>query len=115
MKEFLLVQAGKSDAAIEELRPLIKYSENIEEVYHRSWGLKGDLDVSWVWKIAVLALIDSNKWDWAEVYIGWQHDPKSEPVYLGRLSFHSGENMDIARTVKRILSAIQMADPGFDE
>jgi hypothetical protein len=45
---------------------------------------------------------DSNKCDFAEVHVAFQTDKNSEMLYLGKLDFKNGENMDLETTVKRI-------------
>lgn len=57
---------------------------------------------TYVHRIGVLYMWDGNKCDFAEIHIAFQSDKNSEMIYLGKLDFKDGENMDLETTVKRI-------------
>lgn len=57
---------------------------------------------SYVYKIGVLSMFDNNKCDFGEFHIGFQTDEDSEMIYMGKINFEDGENMDIETTIKRI-------------
>jgi len=57
---------------------------------------------SYIYKIGVLSMFDANKCDFGEFHIGIQAHKDSDPVYMGKINFKDGENMDIETTIKRI-------------
>lgn len=57
---------------------------------------------TYVYRIGVLYMWDGNKCDFAEIHIAFQSDENSEILYLGKLDFKDGENMDLETTIKRI-------------
>jgi hypothetical protein len=101
--EKFLIEKAKS--YIEEcgrfVRPRIKYSEDVESNYNKSWGYGGDIDCSYIYKVGVLAVIDGNKSDYAKFFIACERD-EGEFDYFGELYFHQGENTDMKRTIQRI-------------
>lgn len=57
---------------------------------------------SYVYRIGVLSMFDNNKSDFGEFHIGFQSNKDGEMVYMGKIDFEDGENMDITTTIKRI-------------
>lgn len=57
---------------------------------------------TYVYRIGVLYMWDANKCDFAEMHVAYQFDENSEIIYLGKLDFKHGENMDLETTTKRI-------------
>lgn len=57
---------------------------------------------SYVYRIGVLYMWDANKCDFAEIHIAFQTDKNSKMIYIGKLDFEDGENMDLLTTVQRI-------------
>lgn len=70
---------------------------------------------SYIWKVAVLAVTDGNKCDYADVFIGHQRDPKREPEIIGQLSWGEGENDDIGRCLRRYLKLLDICHPVFED
>lgn len=103
MKDFLLGKAKKDSRVIE------RYQQDIEPRYREY--LKHD--VSWIYKVSVLALIDANKCDFVTVHFGLQRHENAQLVYLGYLDFPDGENMDIGRVLVRLMDCLVAADPIF--
>lgn len=57
---------------------------------------------TYVHRIGVLYLYDGNKCDFAEIHVAFQDDKNGKMLYLGKLNFEHGENMDLETTIKRI-------------
>lgn len=57
---------------------------------------------TYVYRIGVFYMWDGNKCDFAEMHVAFQTDKNSEMLYLGKLDFKYGENMDLETTIKRI-------------
>lgn len=57
---------------------------------------------SYVYRIGVLSMFDNNKSDFGEFHIAFQSDKGGEMIYMGKVNFEDGENMDITQTIKRI-------------
>lgn len=68
---------------------------NLEQINH-------DKYYSYVYRIGVLYMWDANKCDFAEIHVAFQSDKNGEMLYLGKLDFERGENMDLETTIKRI-------------
>ena len=68
---------------------------NLEQIYEKKYH-------SYVHRIGVLYMWDGNKCDFAEMHVAFQSDIEGEMLYLGKLDFKDGENMDLEMTVKRI-------------
>ena len=47
-------------------------------------------------------MFDNNKSDFGEFHIAFQSDKDGGMIYMGKLNFEDGENMDITTTIKRI-------------
>ena len=69
---------------------------------------------SYIYKVAVLAAIDSNKCDYAHVVIGTQRSDDSEPEIKGYFYFADGENDDMGRTIQRAFDMLKMMHPAFE-
>lgn len=115
MKKFLLEKADfnerNKNAYIgygcnyhETINPNNEYSSRYDERY--SYTDLGQIENSeyytYVHRIGVLYMWDGNKCDFAEMHVAFQTDKNSEILYLGKLNFERGENMDLETTVKRI-------------
>lgn len=73
-----------------------------------------DNRTSYIWKVGVLTVIDSNKCDWVHLVVGMQRDDKSDPIIIGELYFPQGENDDIARVLQRTIELLKPIHPVFD-
>jgi len=62
---------------------------------------------SYIWKVGVLAQTDSNKTDYARLFIGHERTP-GQPEFIGVLYWHDGENDDIGRCLPRYVACAQM-------
>jgi hypothetical protein len=88
-----------------------KYNENInEDALTEDW-LKNN--TSWIYKVAILTAIDSNKCDFVDVIIGTQRHKSSEPKFVGYFTFFDGENHDIPRVIKRIIDLLKINNDVF--
>ncbi len=114
MRDFLLTQALDGSPFLRELSQsdyLLKYEESVNPDALTTQWLKNES--SYIWKIATLAFIDSNKRDWVTVLIGQQRDDKTMPTLIGNFSFEQGENDDIARTLGRVFTLLGQSDVVF--
>tara|TARA_R110002051_G_C8754381_1_gene500683 strand:+ start:3370 stop:3726 length:357 start_codon:yes stop_codon:yes gene_type:complete len=68
---------------------------------------------SYIWRVGVLAQWDSNKCDYARLFIGHERSP-DQHEFIGFLHWHDGENDDIARCMKRYLELAAVTHPVFD-
>lgn len=111
MKDFLLQKANLS----EDIKDFchITYQENInpDAANGEAWL---DNNTSYIWKVAVLTVIDDNKCDWVKVFIGHQRKPESAPEFIGCLNWNDGENDDIGRCLDRYLDLMRSIHPVFD-
>lgn len=57
---------------------------------------------SYIRRIGVLAVWDSNKTDYCSLVFGVRRHEDGEPKVIGHLTFDQGENCDVARTIDRI-------------
>ncbi len=122
MKEFLLQQAECEDERMANGNQYdnsdwkvydTQYAENEQpEALDDSWLDKG---VSYIWKVAVLSLTDSNKCDFLKVYVATQRNEESEPEYHGVLYFSDGENNDVGRVIKRAVDLMKVCHPVYDD
>jgi hypothetical protein len=94
----------------ETINPNIDYKSCNDDCYgyYDLAQISDDKYYTYVYRIGVLYMWDANKCDFAELHIAFQTDKNSEMVYLGKLDFKDGENMDLETTVKRI--AFSMID-----
>lgn len=89
-----------------------QYSENCNpDVLDRTWVEKR---TPFIYKVGVMAAIDSNKCDWAYIAIGAQRHEGSEIDIVGHLKFKNGENDDMGRTMKRAFALLSEMHPAFD-
>lgn len=115
MKKFLIEKAnlnerneeayiGYNHSYHETINPGNDY-ESYHDEHYTSYNLEriDDNDYyTYVYRVGVLYMWDGNKCDFAEIHIAFQSDENSEMLYLGKLDFKYGENMDLETTVKRI-------------
>ena len=73
-----------------------------------------DNRTSFIYKVAVMAAIDSNKCDYAHVVIGVQRNEKFEPELKGYFYFSRGENDDMGRVIERAFKILQYIHPAFE-
>lgn len=82
-----------------------KYSEDINpDALTEDWLEKR---TSYIWKVAVLTAVDSNKLDFTHVAIGVQRDDKNLPELKGTFYFDEGENDDMGRVIHRAVSLLE--------
>jgi hypothetical protein len=74
-----------------------------------------DSQTSFVWKVGVLSIIDSNKCDWVHFALAIQKTPHSEIDIIGHFNFCDGENDDIGRVLKRMIGCLKQLHPVFEE
>lgn len=67
---------------------------------------------SYIWKVGVLAQWDSNKCDYAWLFIGHEREP-GRLEFIGMLHWQGGENDDIGRCLPRYLNAAARIHPVF--
>ena len=89
--------------------PSIKYSETICDDYDVEKHFD-DTDKSYIYRVAVLSVIDGNKSDWVHFYVGIQREKEDNTEtfqFIGELYFPDGENTDIDRTLKSIAKNLE--------
>lgn len=94
----------------ETTNPDNDYESCIDE-YYSSYNLEqisNNKYYTYVYRIGVLYMWDGNKCDFAEMHVVYQSDENSEMLYLGKLNFENGENMDLETTAKRIAFSMIM-------
>ena len=97
---------------LNEDRTTYRYSENINnDALNGTWL---DNRTSYIYKVAVLCAIDSNKCDWAHIVIGTQRTDYSQGEVKGVFSFNQGENDDIGRVISRAFDLIKLSHHAFD-
>lgn len=114
MKKFLLEQAKPYIDDFNYESPfIVGYSQDVNDdaINGDAWLDNG---TSWVWKVAVLTLFDSNKRDFGKAYLGMQKSPSSEPILIGTVEFGDGENDDCGRVMRRLLNCLSDAEVCFD-
>ena len=62
---------------------------------------------TYIWKVGLLAQWDSNKCDWAYLFIGHEREP-GQYQFIGCLHWEGGENDDIGRSLTRYLALAQL-------
>lgn len=115
MKSFLLEKANfnerNKNAYIgygcnyhETVNPNNDYESHYDECcsHYNLEYINNDKYYTYVYRIGVLYMWDGNKCDFAEMHIAFQSDKNGEMIYLGKLDFEHGENMDLETTIKRI-------------
>lgn len=70
-------------------------------------------ETSYIYKVAVMTAIDSNKFDFAHVVIGVQREQNSDYQLKGYLYFSEGENDDMGRVIKRSLDLLEYMHSAF--
>ncbi|KKM83681.1 hypothetical protein LCGC14_1306930 [marine sediment metagenome] len=86
------------------------YREHIEKNHKDPVGH----NCSFFYKVGVYAVLDGNKMDYADVYIGIQRDPEDPPRLLGRLDFSDGENDDPGNIMVLIRNLLSEVHPVFE-
>ncbi len=61
---------------------------------------------SYIWKVGLLGVVDSNKADWGWLHIAHQRDDESKPEIIGALHWAQGENDDVGRCLQRYVYAL---------
>ena len=69
---------------------------------------------SYIWRVGVLAQIDSNKCDHVRVVIGHEREPGQIQI-IGQLSWDGGENDDIGRCLDRARRILADLHPVFED
>lgn len=114
MKKFLIEKSNFKERNndyygngwLENYHETIFENESFEEdEYYSEYNLEQIRDnkcCSYVYRIGVLYMRDANKCDFAEIHIAFQSDKDGKMIYLGKLNFEDGENMDLLPTIQRI-------------
>lgn len=69
-------------------------------------------ETSPIWKIGVIVLADSNKLDWASVFIAYEHEPGQQD-FIGMLKWDGGENDFIGSSMKRAYELMKQRESVF--
>lgn len=107
LKEFLQQKANKYieectyKGGVYTIYPRIVYCEDVESDYMESWGMGGEVECSYIYKVGVLSVSDGNKCDFAKLFIAAEVE-EGKFDYFGELFFSEGENTDLERTLPRI-------------
>jgi len=67
---------------------------------------------SYIWRVGVLAQWDSNKCDYARIFVGHEREP-GKLEFIGMLHYRDGENDDIGRSLQRIVDIAGDIHPAF--
>lgn len=67
---------------------------------------------SYIWRVGVLAQWDSNKCDYARIFVGHERAP-GKLEFIGMLYYQDGENDDIGRSLQRIVNIAGNIHPAF--
>jgi len=111
MKDFLKQSMGQFDRYDSDWTSW-RYAENLNQDVANGFWLESE--TSFIYKVSVLAAIDANKCDWADIAIGIQRSPNSRNEFIGLLRFKHGENDDIGRVLIRALNLINNLHPAFE-
>ena len=112
MKE-LLTTSLKSIQTLQSDDAYWQYSEDVNnDALSDAWL---ENSTSYIYKIGIVAAIDSNKCDWVYVAIGMQRTEHSSPIVIGTLHFKEGENDDMGRTIKRASTLLAYLHPAFED
>ena len=90
MEEMLAAEAAKRWPHL-GTSPILAYScykEHIEENHEDPV----ERDCSFIYKVGVYAILDGNKMDYADVYVGVQRDPRDSPSEKFSLPRNRGES-----------------------
>jgi hypothetical protein len=112
LKDFLMAHAERDCPSLAGVKDNYAYSEDVNpDAANGKWLERG---TSYIWKIGVLAVIDSNKCDYVTVYIAHERSkPENEMHFvevIGKLHWRDGENDDIARSLQRYMKCLAEAD-----
>lgn len=127
LEQFLRDQADRLHPIDEEWPDSREYVEDVNDDAHHSarpvWceSTRSMEDAwlanntSYIWKVGVLAQWDSNKCDWAYLFIGHEREP-GRHHFIGCLHWEGGENDDIGRSLPRYVALAQLLrHPVFHE
>lgn len=88
-----------------------KYSEDVNnDALSEDWL---ENRTSYIYKVGVLAAIDSNKCDFVHVAIASMRGENSMSEIKGYFHFDKGENDDMGRTIERAFKLLQYMHPAF--
>lgn len=91
---------------------LQRYTESVNpDALSEAWL---DNRTTYIWKVGVLSLIDSNKADFARIYIGHHRAPARPVELIGMLNWQDGENDDIGRSLRRYVDTVDGHHPIFE-
>lgn len=109
LEEFLTAEADKLKPLDADWPDFRRYAEdtNPDAINGDAWL---DNNTTYIWKIGVLAQIDSNKRDHASLFIAHERQP-GRFEFIGMLNWNGGENDDIARSIQRYVRLAASADP----
>ena len=91
-------------------RRIYQASTNPDAIEGDRWLENG---TSYIWRIGVLAQIDSNKCDYARLFIAHEREP-GWFEFIGELYWQDGESDDIGRSLARYLDCARQMHPVFD-
>lgn len=112
LKSFLEAKADELIPFNPELPERQEYYEHVnDDALSDAWLERG---TSYIWKVGVLAQIDSNKCDHVHLLIGHEREP-GHYQFVGMLFWVGGENDDIGRCLQRYLNCASMLHPVFEQ
>lgn len=112
LEAFLRQEADKLAPLDKEYPDVRGYHESVvPEALTGEWL---DARKSYIWKVGVLAQWDSNKCDWARIFIGQERQP-GDLQFIGVLHWSEGENADIGRCLQRYVDVASWIHPVFGE
>ena len=111
LKDFLTAKADELAPLDESWPDRRDYAENENpDALTDDWL---ENETSYIWKVGVLAQTDSNKCDWARLFIGHEREP-GQCEFIGMLYWQGGENDDINRSLRRYIDVASQASYLFD-
>lgn len=112
LKNFLIAEADKVSPLNPEWPDRRAYHENVSEdaINGDAWLESGS---SYIWKVGVLAQIDSNKCDYVRMFIAHERRP-GQLEFIGMLYWRDGENDDIGRSLRRYVKVASFIHPVFE-
>jgi len=110
MKEYLELELSKKIGNSENYT--FNYLEdNNLDVINNTWL---ENRTSYIYKVAVMTAIDSNKCDFAHVVIVTQRSINAKPELKGYLYFREGENDDMGAVIQRAFELLKCMHPAFE-
>jgi len=89
-----------------------EYREDVNaDANSNAWLENG---TSYIYKVATLCAIDSDKCDYVYMAIGVQREHYAPQELKATFYFDEGENDDIGRVLNRALKLIQISHPAFE-